>query len=1155
MRALSRQPFFALCRKILLVFTIISFTGTTLCPPVLAQNLVSLPSPGQMILPTEHLAPPVLKGLQIHQDNPLRFDFILDLEDSVLEGEELKAESEKLIRYFLAALTVPQTDLWVNLSPYEEDRIIPERFGYTEMGRDMLAQDYILKQLTASLTNPEDALGREFWDRVYKTAYEKFGTTRIPVNTFNKVWIMPAKAVVYEDRDKVFIGESRLKVMLETDYLALKENLGEERSGTPADVEEAKSVSGPSSQIMKDIILPEIEREINTGKNFAPLRQIYHSLILATWFKKNLRETFLGRVYAEKNKVGGIDIEDKTAKEKIYNRYVEAFKKGVYDFIREDYDPYTRQVLPRKYFSGGVAFQNFGDEVDNTLETRPIREADNYMSDDKDDRTLLVRTDLAALTEDGKIVSTQKTGPPDMSRRRFLGLGAAAATGAALGVKPSRAQESESPPEGGAPVTQQQATFPAMGVKPAASFNEEIRRFFTPNVVEFIVNRDPESFLVWRGDILSNTRLAAGQNEDFMERLKLIWAVMQTNKHLTGYAGTLGVSYAEQDEGYVFSTKDPYAYPELFRSLLTCPLEDKVTQKKCRGDCDLLAANAALAADLMFRALGLDELVSVTLETEKDRHVGVQYIFEDMSAGFRGSVGTYSVSDGRLVSDIEFIHHERGTRQEFGQRLKTVNKHPFLYPLVMVLTSRTQEEFDAFSQYASEEEPDVKLAFAQERWDILSGLRAEADKGLTGQELTDALLETLQDDEVLATQKMVFRYGFGTEVPIENQVTYDKEGKVQSGKMSPRTLDALGLGYERRGLPAEGVSRSHEDAVRYQEALLADIAAGTFSREGREVSVDISNDGGNPTEPAARPPGDEFMADNVQDIDDNGWQTRLMSILERGSGNTPEVLKKLDEILTSYDNIVLDVGCDNGAFLQQFAEKTKGTAFIGLDLKAPADQTGFPDNAVILQGDFLTDIMNYFPDRFFSSLLFINPSPQIETRLFSQLKGANQLWGKVKSRGKIVYKPYRLQGMEYLSSLPDNILQEETNEVFSTDLLSSGSYDQKIPVMVLSRDERLDSKKGRSADYTANTGGIDFNPDAVNLEIRGRGIEVPQVDMRELETLPIDGFVPMIFNIVPVGSLRIFLGLDEGERPPDANKVTRGSLPPVDEPKEGGYNT
>ena len=96
---------------------------------------------------TPPATPPLLIGLKIHPEHPLKFDFLLDRGDvKKLDGSELKNESTRLIKYFLAALTIPEKDLWVNLSPYENDRIVSKQFGLTEMGRDLLGQDYILKQ-------------------------------------------------------------------------------------------------------------------------------------------------------------------------------------------------------------------------------------------------------------------------------------------------------------------------------------------------------------------------------------------------------------------------------------------------------------------------------------------------------------------------------------------------------------------------------------------------------------------------------------------------------------------------------------------------------------------------------------------------------------------------------------------------------------------------------------------------------------------------------------------------------------------------------------------------------------------------------------------------------------------------------------------------
>jgi len=316
-------------------------------------GLLGLPSPGTMVPLSSGFIPTILRGIRIYPDNPLKFDFIVDNGNSGLAGDELKTEGEKIIRYFLASLTLPEKDVWVNLSPYEKDRIVSPALGFTEMGRDLLAQDYLLKQITASLIYPEDELGKEFWEKVYEKAYLEYGTTNVPVNTFNKVWIVPEEATVFEEGDTAYVVESKLKVMLEEDYLAMRENQDSERFGTKSKKEEANNIS---TQIVREIIIPEIEKEVNEGKNFAPLRQITNSWVLAIWFKKNLKQSLLNRVYSDQNKVNGIEVEDKKVSEKIYQQYLSAFKKGVCDYIKIDYDKYAKKHVPRKYFSGGMVF-------------------------------------------------------------------------------------------------------------------------------------------------------------------------------------------------------------------------------------------------------------------------------------------------------------------------------------------------------------------------------------------------------------------------------------------------------------------------------------------------------------------------------------------------------------------------------------------------------------------------------------------------------------------------------------------------------------------------------------------------------------------------------------------------------------------------------
>ncbi|MCK5644695.1 MAG: hypothetical protein KAJ19_28105, partial [Gammaproteobacteria bacterium] len=137
--------------------------------------------------------------------------------------------------------------------------------------------------------------------------------------------------------------------MLDSDYAAMQyDDVG------VTDKPSIQNDLSVSSQIIKEIIIPEIEREVNEGTHFAPLRQIYHSLILAKWYKETIKNSLLSQVYADKNLTDGVQSDDVNIKDKIYDQYMEAYKKGVFNYIREDYDRLSQEVIPRKYFSGGI---------------------------------------------------------------------------------------------------------------------------------------------------------------------------------------------------------------------------------------------------------------------------------------------------------------------------------------------------------------------------------------------------------------------------------------------------------------------------------------------------------------------------------------------------------------------------------------------------------------------------------------------------------------------------------------------------------------------------------------------------------------------------------------------------------------------------------
>jgi len=245
--------------------------------------------------------------------------------------------------------------------------------------------------------NPEGETGKRFWERIYEKVYDVGAIHELPlqetIESFNKVWIIPDIAEVYQNGDAAYIVNAKLKVMMEGDYIAHQQSeLSSQRKLGPSVFQNDLTTNDTGSRVkpgmtdnIKDIIrstiLPIIEDEVNNGPSFAPLRQIYHSMILAKWYEQHFKNSVLGQSYVDRNTVEGIKLsspnasvgdpflKDISAKDNgfptkalgndnsvqdIYNQYVVAYKQGAYDLIKDDYDPAKQEVVTRKYFSGGI---------------------------------------------------------------------------------------------------------------------------------------------------------------------------------------------------------------------------------------------------------------------------------------------------------------------------------------------------------------------------------------------------------------------------------------------------------------------------------------------------------------------------------------------------------------------------------------------------------------------------------------------------------------------------------------------------------------------------------------------------------------------------------------------------------------------------------
>ena len=315
-----------------------------------------LPEPGSMLAVSQKHTDPLLRGLKVDYDNPLNFQFIFDTAD---EDDVTQDQARMMINYFFAALAVPDESLWVNLSPYEADRVIEASLGQTDLGRDMLAQDYVLKQLSSSLTHPDTESGEKYWSGINNSSSIMHNSE---TGGFSKIWITPdiENLEVMEGDGFVWVARAGLTAQTEADYLAMQKS----SIGANSRILPDSSVMAEGENMISPLhtILPSVINEINNGSSFSSLRQMYNAMILAMWFKKRFKESFYSG-YIDKQNVRGIDIQDKSSKDKIFDLYRQAFEEGAYNVVRRE--RLNGQTHKRRYTSGGIAGM---DKVSSALE-------------------------------------------------------------------------------------------------------------------------------------------------------------------------------------------------------------------------------------------------------------------------------------------------------------------------------------------------------------------------------------------------------------------------------------------------------------------------------------------------------------------------------------------------------------------------------------------------------------------------------------------------------------------------------------------------------------------------------------------------------------------------------------------------------------------
>lgn len=185
---------------------------------------------------------------------------------------------------FFTWLALPPSTFWVNLTPNTPPQIIDPQLAQTEAGHVLLESDLLLKQATVPALNPDMPNARQFWQQVY--------TLPKPAVTHClafRLWIVPGIATVHATPTQLYILSAPLEVDLAPETHLPGRVIGKICPQTPWLV--------GYEALYRKLIVPELEKMVNTAPQFLPLRRVYMSRVAAQWVRQDVgRDTVLGRL-------------------------------------------------------------------------------------------------------------------------------------------------------------------------------------------------------------------------------------------------------------------------------------------------------------------------------------------------------------------------------------------------------------------------------------------------------------------------------------------------------------------------------------------------------------------------------------------------------------------------------------------------------------------------------------------------------------------------------------------------------------------------------------------------------------------------------------------------------------------------------------------
>jgi hypothetical protein len=280
---------------------------------------------------------------------------------------------------FFTWLALTPDKFWVNLNPDQPDKIMDQTFGKTDAGRVLLQADLQMKHDYAKDMDPRSGIGKQLWDQLH--------SENIPCTHSVRNWIVPKPAEVREQDGGLYILGAPLMV-----------NSVPQDFTTPSPNGKCNLTEAQHKRVqylMDTIIVPDIEKKVNTDAAYADLRSVYNARVAAEWIRQQDANSPTDyHSIINSNRVTDWPLRGKNASwtpQQTYQEYVKSFTQGDFSY------PCEKAGRPGTCVMGGVDFSKAPKQnvspVEFTAEhkylPRTIDISVKAMTDDAENKALL----------------------------------------------------------------------------------------------------------------------------------------------------------------------------------------------------------------------------------------------------------------------------------------------------------------------------------------------------------------------------------------------------------------------------------------------------------------------------------------------------------------------------------------------------------------------------------------------------------------------------------------------------------------------------------------------------------------------------------------------------------------------------------------------